>query len=393
MSLRETLDRIVHRRSVKDRLAYFRSIPLSKLTILAAAAFLVCAAAGLVAVLSDTTLAHPAVGLCFAAVWGFCAALGVIVIARRPKWLPAVGIFEFLLIFAVTRLSLWIKGVEAPAPFASIVYLYSALSLVLMMAGYALFAWFIQTEGRFAFRAQTELALAHGIQQTLVPVIDVSIAGCEIYGISVPSEKVGGDLVDVVPLPGGGAVAYLADIAGHGLNAGILMGMLKAATRATLLEATGPEVLFENLNRVLPGVKEAYMYATCVAFRVQSRPGGGCDVQFSLAGHPPVLHLSGVGEARPRLTDEQFPLGLLAWTGYRSQAVFAEPGDLLIAVTDGVLEVAGKDGVEFGMDGLEQIVAIDTAMPLPLLAQKILGAVKARGPQLDDQTLLLIRVL
>jgi serine phosphatase RsbU (regulator of sigma subunit) len=71
------------------------------------------------------------------------------------------------------------------------------------------FFWFIQAEGRFAFRAQTELALAQSIQQTLAPIIDLAIAGCEIYGVSVPSEKLGGDLADVVSLSDDRAVAYL----------------------------------------------------------------------------------------------------------------------------------------------------------------------------------------
>ena len=59
------------------------------------------------------------------------------------------------------------------------------------------------------------------------PVIETTFANCEIYGISVPSENVGGDLVDAVALPSGPIVAYVADIAGHGLPAGILMAMLR----------------------------------------------------------------------------------------------------------------------------------------------------------------------
>jgi serine phosphatase RsbU (regulator of sigma subunit) len=53
----------------------------------------------------------------------------------------------------------------------------------------------------------------------------------------MPSDKVGGDLVDVVELCGGDTVAYLADIAGHGLQAGILMGMLKTAARTVLTDS------------------------------------------------------------------------------------------------------------------------------------------------------------
>ena len=109
---------------------------------------------------------------------------------------------------------------------------------VVMMAAittsYVFFVTFIRMEGKESFKLRTELELAHGIQKTLVPPFTLRTARFEIHGISQPSEKVGGDLVDAVALPGGDAIAYVADIAGHGLQAGILMGMLKTATRAAL---------------------------------------------------------------------------------------------------------------------------------------------------------------
>jgi serine phosphatase RsbU (regulator of sigma subunit) len=88
---------------------------------------------------------------------------------------------------------------------------------------------------------QNELKLAHGIQKTLVPPVKLRSAGFDVYGISCPSDKVGGDLVDALYLSNGDAIAYLADIAGHGLQAGILMGMLKSAARTALLDAGGRE--------------------------------------------------------------------------------------------------------------------------------------------------------
>ena len=115
-----------------------------------------------------------------------------------------------------------------------------------------------------------ELDLAHGIQRTLVPPITTSLNGYDLHGISIPSEKVGGDLVDVVSVSDGGTVAYVADVSGHGLQAGILMGMIKTAVRTILLEDFDDprrllHALCDRLNRALPGVKEAHMYATLSA--------------------------------------------------------------------------------------------------------------------------------
>jgi hypothetical protein len=383
-------------RKTKQQLAYFRSIPNDRLVILAIAMFLVVAALGLFTLLLETNFArpsHPMVDVAAAAYIGLAGAIYVLCLVRQPRWWPLAAVFYAAGFYALFLGLRWYVRNSPAASAQSVIHMDARLGIGCTLFGYTLFLLFIQTEGMVAFRAHTELALAHTIQHTLVPVIHLKLAGCEIYGVSSPSEKVGGDLVDVLPLPDGSAVAYVADIAGHGLNAGILMGMLKAAARASITEASEPDALFENLNRVLPGVKEAHMYATCAAFRLRPCEAAGCDVQYAIAAHPPVLHLSAAGEARPLLTDEQFPLGLLPSTGYRCHSVFAAAGDLLLAATDGVLEVAGKDGAELGVAGLSELVRRNSTLSLPALAESILAAIRTRGKQEDDQTLLLIRVL
>jgi serine phosphatase RsbU (regulator of sigma subunit) len=76
---------------------------------------------------------------------------------------------------------------------------------------------------------QTELSLAHGIQARLVPDITLQTSRFEVYGRSIPGTEMGGDLIDLIESDDGGLLAYVADISGHGLAAGQLMGMLKAA--------------------------------------------------------------------------------------------------------------------------------------------------------------------
>ena len=109
---------------------------------------------------------------------------------------------------------------------------FAATGIVLVvMVSYFFFVGFIRAAGKESYRIQSELELAHGIQKTLVPPVSLRTESFEVYGISEPSDKVGGDLVDALLLPNGDMVAYVADIAGHGLPAGILMGMLKTAAR------------------------------------------------------------------------------------------------------------------------------------------------------------------
>jgi serine phosphatase RsbU (regulator of sigma subunit) len=264
-----------------------------------------------------------------------------------------------------------------------------------IILSYVFFVVYIRREGRESFRMRNELELAHGIQKTLVPPMGLRTERFEIYGISCPSEKVGGDLVDAICLPGGDAIAYVADIAGHGLSAGILMGMLKTATRTALLDAEGREphrtlpVLLDRLNSVLPEVKEPHMYATFTGFRL----GADGSVFYALAASPPILQWHASGRTLSHTEEDQFPLGLLPVSSFDGQRLDVAPGDLLVVATDGILEVCNKPQEEFGVEGLKQVIATNAEKPLPELAARILAEAREFGQQLDDQTILMVRCL
>ena len=272
--------------------------------------------------------------------------------------------------------------------------------MLAVIASYICFISFTRQQASEALRIQNELDLAHGIQRTLVPPLRTVSSGFELNGISLPSDKVGGDLVDVVPLVSGATLAYVADVSGHGLQAGILMGMVKTAIRTILLEdfAT-PELLLhalcDRLNRALPGVKEAHMYATLSA--VHLAPGG--SVSYILAGHPPILHLDSATGSVESLGGEEFPVGLIPVSSYHTYSISLQPGDILAISTDGILEATDSKDEEFGSARVGALIAKtrqggqQLTMPEALeeTSQSIFKAVRAFGLQADDQTLLLIR--
>ena len=109
----------------------------------------------------------------------------------------------------------------------------------------------LDEEGLATIRMQTVLALAHGIQATLVPTLSLQVDRFEVYGKSIPSTEMGGDLIDAVESDGT-LLAYVADISGHGLAAGQLMGMLKTAIRVCLQFRQQPTAVLESADRVLP---------------------------------------------------------------------------------------------------------------------------------------------
>jgi len=335
-----------------------------------------------------------AVAIMVAVVTGVNAVLFLLCVTYLPWPLVLVLVaLQWAISPAVTKLSLWMVqafALTTPSPAAGVRFAGIAI-VAAVIASYVLFVSFFRAEGRATMRIKNELALAHGIQKTLVPPVALQAAGFEIYGLSEPSEKVGGDLVDAIELPGGDVVVYMADIAGHGLSAGILMGMLKTAVRSILLDAGSPETslpqLLDKLNRVLPSVKEPQMYATLTAFRLTADG----RVWYAMAASPPILRRRIAAKDVQVLEEQQFPLGLLPEAGFAGRVIDLVAGDVLLVATDGVLEVCRQDGEEFGRERLEETLMDSPGQPLAAMAQEILSKARDFGPQTDDQTLLLIR--
>jgi serine phosphatase RsbU (regulator of sigma subunit) len=384
--------------STPEHWVHFRAVPMSRLWVLMVAVFLLFSVIGLYFDLMNRGEMPYAVALTFAAFSGLNATLWIIVLARLP--LPALAaliVLQFFNDFIEKTLAHWLvrRFHLQPAPSETGIHFAATSTLIAVVISYFFFIAYIRRESKESFRLRNELELAHGIQQTLVPPVGLRTQRFEIYGISQPSEKVGGDLVDAIALSNGDAIAYVGDIAGHGLAAGILMGMLKTATRTALLDAGSAESsgtlpqLLERLNRVLPDVKEPHMYATFTAFRLNADG----RVFYALAASPPVLHWSPVRHALRRLEEEQFPLGLLPVSGFTGDVLLTIPGDLLVVATDGILEVCDRGEREFGVESLEAVIAEDADKPLSELAGTILSKAKAFGKQVDDQTLLIIRCL
>jgi hypothetical protein len=380
------------------RWTHFRSVPMNRLWVLMAAVSLLFSVIGFYVDLTNGGTLPYAVVLLIAVVSGLNAALWIIVLARLPI-IAVVGLA--ILQFFTGGFDTWVANWLArtfhvtEVPSGRGITFASTGIMVVVIVSYIFFIMYIRREGKESYRLRNELELAHGIQKTLVPPVGLRMPRFEIYGISQPSEKVGGDLVDAIALPNGDAIAYVADIAGHGLSAGILMGMLKTATRTALLDAetmessgTLPQLL-ERLNRVLPDVKEPHMYATFTAFRLNADGG----IFYSMAASPPILHWSPSRPALRRLEEEQFPLGLLPVSGFGGDSLAAASGDLLVVATDGILEVCDRKGQEFGVEALEAVIAENAKRPLRDLADAILEKTKEFGKQVDDQTLLLIRCL
>ncbi|MFZ0230900.1 MAG: PP2C family protein-serine/threonine phosphatase [Mycobacterium sp.] len=261
------------------------------------------------------------------------------------------------------------------------------VEFALMVAAYVFFIVFFAREGNRFFRTQTEVRLAGEIHRTLVPQKHETIGRFEMFGSSVPSSEVGGDLFDIVQSDGRWH-AYVADVSGHGVAAGILMSMIKSAAAMQLTKLQRPDDLLRDLNDVLQPVTAPANYLT---FAYVS--GAGDDVSFALAGHLPILHYRHQSRTVFELSDNNLPIGMFKDQQFAISKISLSPGDLLALITDGFTEVFDSKEQEIGMDDFKQALTACAEKPLPEIYRELRARTLRFGKQTDDQTMLLIRRL
>jgi serine phosphatase RsbU (regulator of sigma subunit) len=265
---------------------------------------------------------------------------------------------------------------------------FDALAIMIAVGlGYGCFLYVSITEFRRYFRLHAEIELASEIHHVLVPAIDTKIGGFEFYGRSSPSGEVGGDLIDLAGTEDHW-VAYVADVSGHGVAPGVVMGMVKSASRMLLSSGEDTGHLMSRLNEVLHPLKKPEMFVTfCFLARK------GTSLQVGLAGHPAILQFSPRTNEVKQWECPNLPLGILPSGEFVSSEIRAQPGDIFVLYTDGLLETANAKGEEFGIKRLEAALQKYGTEPLEAICRSVQENVARHGGQFDDQSLLLIRQL
>jgi hypothetical protein len=368
---------------------FWRTLPLRALLKLLVAVYFTFSTIGLVGALTSQPSVHVSITL-LAANWlftGLTSAAWVAAFMTNKRALVAivpVQVAGFWLLARVGHSPSELGGERADLGVGWVV----AACVACLLVGYSFFIDFIVKEGVSHLRLRTEVALAEQTHRRLVPPIRLESDGIEAIGRSDASSEVGGDLVDAVVLADGRFLLYIADVSGHGIAAGTLMSLTKGAIRARLLAGASPRDLLVDVNRLL---RELGGPSTFVTLAGACLAGAG-QAEVFLAGHLPILHRVASTGAVQRWSNEHLPLGILDGSDYDTRRIAVARGDVLALVTDGLTEVADADDRELGIDGMVEVLAEHGALPLPELQARFLDVVRRHGPQLDDQTLLLIRV-
>jgi serine phosphatase RsbU (regulator of sigma subunit) len=239
-------------------------------------------------------------------------------------------------------------------------------------------------------QAAHELAIAKQVQTRLFPKYRPRIQTLVYAGSCQPARTVGGDYYDFLDLGSRRLGLVLADIAGKGIGAALLMANLQAALRSQCATAwEQPERFLQSVNQLLYENTGDGDYATLffAAYDDDTR-----QLRYSNCGHPPALLLRRDGSFE-RLGATCTVVGLFESWECMMEARELAPGDALLLYTDGVTEAMNGEGEEFGEQRVLEAARQHRELSVPDLLVAVADQARRFSPceQADDITLLVAR--
>lgn len=238
---------------------------------------------------------------------------------------------------------------------------------------------------------EKELQIARQVQQSLIPSDLPRGDTIEFSTLFEPSAAIGGDYFDVLRLSEDSLAVVIADVSGHGLPTGLRMAMVKAALGILISETDDPQEVLERLDNTVRsgdhGGDRSRFFVTATFARVDFRRGA---IDLTNAGHPPTYLLRD-GEVDEILLPSS-PLGGLG-QDYASRHLDLEDGDVVVWLSDGMLEAVDDDGEPFGYDRLAATLAGPSPSPAAVRDRLVAAIDLHTGgrPARDDRTLVVMQ--
>jgi sigma-B regulation protein RsbU (phosphoserine phosphatase) len=233
-------------------------------------------------------------------------------------------------------------------------------------------------------RLQAELKAAAKIQKLFWPKLPDLGEGSHVWAFSEPAASVGGDLYDVIPMPDESWLVYVADVAGKGLPAALIMAALSTKIRSEAPLHNEVNKLLANVNKAMHELmSEEGFFATTVLCKYWPRSG---RVQTSRAGHPHPMWLINHGfRELPKL--DGIPLGVEFGTEYEKTEFVLSPGESILFITDGVTEAENEESELFGNDRLTDYLGVANGPPWAEGLLERIGSWRGNAATNDDLTI------
>ena len=246
----------------------------------------------------------------------------------------------------------------------------------------------LMREGIDAAQLKRQVAAAERMQRNQLPTIAPLLDGWDIAGWTAQAQSVGGDFFDWFGLPDGLIAVALGDAMQQGIEAAMSASAVKAAMRAHGQYLRETDELLKQLNLTLWTGSAGDQFASLFYGLVETATG---VVRYSTAGHPAVVRVRPGGWES--LSHGSSALGESPESSYFEEVCHLEPGEALVAFTDGFRDATDSLGKALGESGLAEPLSGQLDLP----AKQLVAIAKdrlqthAQSPDHDDHTVLIVK--
>jgi sigma-B regulation protein RsbU (phosphoserine phosphatase) len=237
---------------------------------------------------------------------------------------------------------------------------------------------------------EQDIAMAREVQLRLLPAAAPEMANAEMAVRFLPARTIGGDLYDFVDYGPGRTAIVLGDVSGKAAPAALFAALVSGIMRSAAQHRPEPAAMLAQLNDAMQERKLESQYVTML-FALWNDESRTLQVANSGAVQP-VICRSGKSET---VRAEGFPLGLFADVSYDELTLATEPGDVVIFISDGILDAENAEGEMYGPERLADLLRSRNEQTAQEIADAILSDVsrfQGEHDRFDDETVIVMKV-
>ncbi|MGC5009541.1 PP2C family protein-serine/threonine phosphatase [Streptosporangium sp. DT93] len=241
----------------------------------------------------------------------------------------------------------------------------------------------------------TQAAANRALQRSLLPPDEPGeIPGLDpavVYEPAGETNEVGGDFYDLFAAGDSSWRFAVGDVCGTGPEAAAVTGLARHTLRLLAREGYGVAAVLDRLNQAILDEGDRARFLTLLHGEI-TPSAGGLEVSMVSAGHPEALRLRSTGEVETVVTSQSL-LGVFPEATFKAEVVHLAPGDVLLAVTDGVTERRRDGRLLDDEGGLGKLLAECVGLSARAVAERIRRAVQdfAPEPSADDMAIVVLR--
>jgi serine phosphatase RsbU (regulator of sigma subunit) len=233
-----------------------------------------------------------------------------------------------------------------------------------------------------------DVELAAQVQRLFLPSGERTISGLEIAGLMQPVRGAGGDYYDYFPIGAHTTQIVIADVAGKGVSAALLMSATAGVMRLEASQDRNMLEQVERLNTEIHSVSDSDRFVTLLVAQLNTQKQ---TLQYVNCGHNPALLFRAETGAIALMESSCQPIGLSPEEVCEQAVEDLVAGDILVFYTDGVTEAKNRLGEQFGLEQLSAAVRLGSSLsPDEIMAKIYNAAADFCGDDFDDDVTILV---